>query len=89
MSITEMEARVRDYKDLLAEIKQLQEMADSIKAELIAEMDARKVDAVEAGSYTVRYIAYESSRVDTKALKAAGLYDQYSNKSTAVRFTIQ
>lgn len=64
-------------------------MRGANKAELIAEMDARKVDAVEAGSYTVRYIAYESSRVDTKALKAAGLYDQYSNKSTAVRFTIQ
>ena len=63
--------------------------ASLIKAEMVAEMDARKADALTAGSYTLRYIAYESSRVDTKALKAAGLYDQYSSKQTALRFSVQ
>ncbi|MBQ8313245.1 MAG: hypothetical protein IJX84_08595 [Clostridia bacterium] len=89
MSINELEAKASTYRDLLAEIKQLQEMADAVKAELIGEMDARKADALTAGSYTLRYIAYESSRVNTKALKAAGLYDQYSSKQTALRFTVQ
>lgn len=89
MSINELEAKVSTYRGLLAEIKQLQEMADAVKAEMVAEMDARKADALTAGCYTLRYIAYESSHVDTKALKAAGLYDQYSSKQTALRFTVQ
>lgn len=89
MSTTEMETKARTYRELQAEIKALQEMAEAVKAELIAEMDARKQDAVAAGAYTVRYIAYESTRVDTKALKAAGLYDQYASKQTALRFSVQ
>lgn len=89
MSINEVETKAREYRDILAEIKQLQEMAEAIKGEMIAEMDARKADTLTAGSYTLRYIAYESSRVDTKALKAAGLYDQYSTSGVALRFTVQ
>lgn len=88
MSINELETKVSTYRGMMAEIKQMQEMADALKAELIAEMDARKADSLTAGDYTLRYIAYESSRVDTKALKAAGLYDQYSSKQTALRFSI-
>lgn len=89
MSVTEMEAKAREYREILAEIKQLQELADAVKAEMVAEMDARQAESLTAGAYTVRYTVYESSRVDTKALKAAGLYDQYSSKSTALRFTVQ
>ena len=89
MSINELEAKAREYREILAEIKQLQELADAVKAEMVAEMDARKTDALTAGTFTLRYTVYESSRVDTKALKAAGLYDQYSSKQTALRFTVQ
>ena len=89
MSINDMENRAREYREILAEIKALQEQADAIKADLIAEMDARQQDAVSAGAYTIRYTVYESSRVNTARLKADGLYDQYSSKQTALRFTVQ
>lgn len=89
MSINDMENKARTYRELLAEIKALQEQADAIKAELIAEMDVRKQDAVSAGAFTIRYTAYESSRVNTARLKADGLYDQYSSKQTALRFSVQ
>lgn len=89
MSINEVEAKAREYREILAEIKQLQELADAIKGEMIAEMDARKADTLAAGAYVLHYTAYESSRVDTKALKAAGLYDQYSSKAVALRFSVQ
>ena len=89
MSINEMEGKARDYREIMAEIKALQEQADYLKAELIAEMDARQADAVAAGAFTIRYTAYESTRVDTKALKSAGLYEQYSSKQTALRFSVQ
>lgn len=89
MSINEMEGKARDYREIMAEIKALQEQADYLKAELIAEMDARQAEAVAAGAFTIRYTAYESTRVDTKALKSAGLYEQYSSKQTALRFSVQ
>ena len=89
MSINDMENKARDYREIMAEIKALQEQADAIKAELIAEMDARQAEAVAAGAFTIRYAAYESSRVNTAQLKADGLYEQYSSKQTALRFSIQ
>lgn len=89
MSINDMENRARTYREILAEIKALQEQADAIKAELIAEMDARKEDAVAAGAFTIRYAAYESSRINTARLKADGLYEQYSSRQTALRFSVQ
>ena len=88
MSTQEMESRITEYKELLAEAKQLQEMAEAIKAQLIAEMDHRKEDAIQAGPYTMRYVAYETTRVNTAKLKAAGLYDDFSSKTTALRFSI-
>lgn len=89
MSINDMESKARIYREILAEIKALQEQADAIKSELIAEMDNRQADAVTAGAFTIRYTAYESSRVNTAQLKAAGLYEQYSSKQTALRFSVQ
>ena len=55
---------------------------------MIAEMDSRQAEEVRAGGYVIRYKLVESSRVDTAALKAAGIYDQYTKKSTAIRFTV-
>jgi len=89
MSTNDMAARAEAYRRVLSEIKALQDEADAIRAELVAEMDARKVDAVTAGAFTVRYSAYQSTRVDTAKLKADGLYDQYSSKQTALRFSVQ
>ena len=89
MSTTELESKARQYRELQAEIKALQEQAEAVKAALIAEMDARKQDAVTAGEYTIRYIPYESTRVDTAKLKRSGLYEQYSTRAMALRFTVQ
>ena len=89
MSINDMESKARAYREILAEVKALQEQADAIKAELIAEMDARQAEAVAVGAFTIRYTAYESSRINTARLKAAGLYEQYSSKQTALRFSVQ
>ena len=89
MSINDMESKARTYREILAEVKALQEQADALKAELIAEMDARQAEAVAAGAFTIRYTAYESSRVNAVQLKADGLYEQYSSKQTALRFSVQ
>jgi len=88
MSITEIASKAREYREIQAEIKALQEQADALKAAMVAEMDAQQADAIQAGEYTIRYTVYESTRVDTAKLKQSGLYDQYSTKGTALRFAV-
>ena len=88
MSITEIANNAREYREIQAEIKALQEQADSLKAAMIAEMDAQQADSLQAGEYTLRYTVYESTRVDTAKLKTSGLYGQYSTTGTALRFSI-
>lgn len=88
MSTSELEAKATQYRALQAEIKQLQEQAEAVKADLITVLDAQKADSLAAGPFTVRYTVYESTRVNTAALKNAGLYDQYSTKVAALRFSV-
>ena len=88
MSINELSTSARTYRELQAEIKALQEQADAVKQTIIAEMDARKAESVQAGEYTIRYAAYQTTRIDTARIKADGLYERYSASSTALRFTV-
>lgn len=88
MSAIELTTAARTYREIQAEIKALQEQADALKATITAEMDAQKAETLQAGEYTIRYSIYESKRVDTAKLKAAGLYEQYSATGTALRFQI-
>jgi len=88
MSITEIANNAREYREIQAEIKALQEQADALKAALIAEMDTQQADSLQAGEYTLRYTVYESTRVDTAKLKKSGLYADYSTTGTALRFSI-
>jgi len=88
MTDTQIDAKVTEIELLEAQIKELKALADSAKADLKAELDERKVDMVDTGLHRVFYEAYEKSTVDTKALKADGLYEQYSKKSTNLMFKI-
>ena len=90
MSINEMETTARTYREIQAEIKALEEQADALKQTMIAEMDARKVEALEAGEYTIHWSIYGSSRVDTTALKKAlpEVAAQFTKTSTSCRFQV-
>ncbi|MCL1807479.1 MAG: hypothetical protein FWG31_07235 [Oscillospiraceae bacterium] len=70
MTAIEMTVTVRAYREIQAEIKALQEQADTLKMAMIAEMDAQKVEELTAGEYTIRYTIYESIRLDSAKLKA-------------------
>ena len=50
-------------------------------------MDARSAEEMKAGDI-IRWSIYESKRVDTAKLKAAGLYEQFSATGTALRFSV-
>ena len=90
MSTNEMTTTARTYRELQAEIKALEEQADALKQKMIAEMDARKLEALEAGEYTIRWSLYESSRLDTAKLRKElpAIADQYSKSMTSTRFSV-
>ena len=88
MSTTDLTAAARAYRELQAEMKALQEQADALKAAMIAELDAKQADSIQAGEYTIRHTVFESTRVDTAKLKASGMYAQFSTSGTALRFSV-
>ena len=85
-----MNELARAYREIQAEIKGLEEQADALRQQMIAEMDARKVEALDAGEYTIRWSIYESSRVDTTAFKKAlpEVAAQFTKQTTATRFQV-
>ena len=88
MTNTQINAKITEIELLEAQIKELKALADSAKSELKAELDEKKVDSIDTGIYRVFYEAYEKKVVDTKALKADGLYDKYSKSQINTMFKI-
>jgi len=88
--MTNIETTAREYREIQAEIKALEEQADTLKQQMIAEMDSRNVEKLEAGEYTIRWSLYESSRLDSAKLKVdhADLCATYSKKTVSTRFQV-
>ena len=80
--------KVSEIKRLEAEIKEKQAIIDSIKTDLKAELDERKVDCIDTGLNRVFYEAVERKIVDNAALKAAGLYEKFLKSSLSTMFKI-
>ena len=57
---------------------------------MIKEMDARNLEKLEAGEYTIRWGLYESNRLDSAKLKAdhGDIYAAYTKRTTATRFQV-
>ena len=90
MLVNELTEKAKEYKELTQFIKQLQDEADALRATITADMDAKKVDIVETDLFTIRWVEYETSRLDGAKLKAehADLYNQYSKTTTTRRFQV-
>jgi len=90
MSAAEMEATARAYRELQNEIKALEEEAEALKQRMIREMDARQVEKLPAGAFTVNYTVYASARLDSAKLRAEQpeLYASYAKETTACRFQV-
>ncbi len=90
MSIQDLTATAREYREIQAEIKALEEQATTLKQTITDEMDSRNVEKLEAGEYVIRWGLYESSRLDTARLKAehGDLYAAYSKKMCSTRFSV-
>lgn len=88
MTNTQIDAKITAIEIIEAQIKELKALADAARTELKAELDDRKVDSVDTGIHKVFYEAYTKKVVDTKALKADGMYDKYSKEQTNIMFKI-
>lgn len=83
-----MNAKVTEINLLEAQIKELKAIVDGLKGDLKAELDERKVDMIDTGLNHIFYEVVDKKIVDTKRLKADGMYDKYSKSSTSLMFKI-
>ena len=90
MSTQEIESIARQWRTLQADIRALEEMADSLKQQIIREMDARCVEELDAGEYTIRWTIIESKRLDTAKLKKElpDIAGRYYERMTSTRFQV-
>lgn len=90
MSTFEITNKAREYREIQAMIKQLEDEAEALKAEITAQMEAQQVDTLQADVFTVRWTLYSSSRVDTTALKKElpEVAARYTKTTEAKRFQV-
>ena len=85
-----LQNRIRKLKELEAQQKALEEEAEKIRQEIKADMEEKQVEEMQAGSFVIRWKTIFSSRLDSKALKAAlpEIYSQYCKSTSSRRFTV-
>lgn len=88
MSSYELENRIRELRQLQSLIEEAQAEAEAIKDTIKAHMgDAQEL---RAGEYKVTWKPVTSSRLDSKALKAAALelVERFTKTVTSRRFCV-
>ena len=90
MTNKQLDNRVKKLQSIEAQMKELEEQADAIRAEIKADLEAKGEEEHDTGSFMIRWKEIISRRLDSKALKAAlpDVFAAYSRESTSRRFTI-
>lgn len=90
MSTKELDARVSTLKSLMQEIESMTAEAEAIKDELKMEMANRGEETLTGTGWKASWKVIESSRIDTKALKAAlpDVAERYTVTSKTSRFCL-
>lgn len=88
MSNTELTSKIRELRELEALIAEAQADAEAIKDTLKAHMGDQ--EELRAGEYKVTWKAVTSSRLDSKALRAAlpDIAARFTRETTSRRFTV-
>lgn len=87
-TINEKIVEIRNFEN---EIKQMQEIVDSLKDELKNEMTARGVDELDTGTFKLTFKEVVSNRFDSKSFQKDNeiIYKAYLKESVSKRFTIK
>ena len=88
MSISEMEVKARELRQLQTLIEEAQAEAEAIKDAIKAAMGDS--ESVQAGEYRITWKAVTSSRIDTSALRKAlpDVADRFTKETVTRRFVI-
>ena len=88
MSISEMEVKARELRQLRALIEEAQAEAEAIKDAIKAAMGDS--ESVQAGEYRITWKAVTSSRIDTSALRKAlpDVAERFTKETVTRRFVI-
>lgn len=88
MSTNELESKIRELRQLQALIEEATAEAETIKDAIKASMGDS--EELRAGEYKVTWKAVTSSRLDSKALKAAApeLVERFTKTVTSRRFCV-
>lgn len=88
MSINEMEAKVRELRQLQQLIEEAQAEAEAIKDALKATMGDS--EELRAGEYRITWKAVTASRIDTTALRKAlpDVAERFTRETTTRRFCV-
>lgn len=88
MSIHEIESKVRELRQLQVLVEEAEAEMETIKDQIKAHMGDS--EELRAGEYKVTWKPVTSSRLDSKALKAAlpDVVERFTKTSTTRRFTV-
>ena len=88
MSISEMEVKARELRQLQALIEEAQAEAEAIKDAIKAAMGDS--ESVQAGEYRITWKAVTYSRIDTSALRKAlpDVAERFTKETVTRRFVI-
>ena len=88
MSISEMEVKARELRQLQALIEEAQAEAEAIKDAIKAAMGDS--ESVQAGEYRITWRAVTSARIDTSALRKAlpDVAERFKKETVTRRFMI-
>ena len=88
MGIHEIEAKTRELRQLQALIEEATAEAEAIKDAIKAAMG--DTEELRAGEYKITWKAVTSSRLDSKALRAAApeLVERFTRTTTTRRFCV-
>ena len=88
MSTTELEMKIRELRQLQRLIEEAQAEAEGIRDAIKAHMGDS--EELRAGEYKITWKSVTSSRLDSKALKAAApeLVERFTKTTTTRRFCV-
>ena len=90
MTDRQIDNRIAKLQRIEAQMKELEDQSEAIRAELKADLESKGEDVHNTGSFIIRWKEIISRRLDSKALKTAlpDVFATYSRESTSRRFTI-
>ena len=90
MSINEMEIKVNELRELKRMQDELAAEITALEDSLKAHMTASATDEIHGSTFRITWKEVTSSRLDSKALKAAApdLWQRFSKQTTSRRFVL-